>query len=61
MPTSDRRTQAQIREQIRAERAQLEAALAELGADAKRTGRLAAFALGGLTGVLLVRRLVFRR
>jgi hypothetical protein len=61
MPTSDSRTQAQIREQIRAERAQLEAALAELGADAKRKGRLAAFALGGLASVLLVRRLVFRR
>jgi hypothetical protein len=61
MPDSDRRPPAQIREQLRAERAQLEAALAELGAEARRSGRLAAFALAGIGSVLIVRRVVFRR
>lgn len=59
--SADRRTKAQIREEIRSERAQLDAALAALRADAKRLARVAGSASGGLAGLAVLARLVARR
>jgi hypothetical protein len=61
MPGRDGRSPAQIREQIRSERAQLDAALAGLAGDAKRSGRRAASVLAGVAGLMLVRRVLRRR
>ncbi|MFN0154641.1 MAG: hypothetical protein ACKVUT_09700 [Gaiella sp.] len=62
MTKNDRRTAEDIRAEIRAERAQLDDRLSELGAGAKRSGRIAGSALAALGGVaLLVRRRARRR
>jgi hypothetical protein len=61
VPDGNERSPAQIREQIRAERAQLDAALAGPGADAKRTAVRAASAFAGLAGLVVLRRLLRRR
>jgi hypothetical protein len=61
MPGADGRSPAEIREQIRSERAQLDEALAGLAADAKRSGRRVASAVAGLAGVILLRRVLRRR
>jgi hypothetical protein len=57
MRNDDRRTTEQIRTEILAERAQLDAQLAALGAEAKRSGRIAGSALAALGSVLLFVRL----
>jgi hypothetical protein len=57
MKNDDRRTTEQIRTEILAERAQLDAKLAVLGAEAKRSGRIAGSALAALGSVLLFVRL----
>ncbi len=61
MKNDDRRTAEQIRTEILAERAQLDAKLAALGAEAKRSGRIAGSALAALGSVLLFVRLRARR
>ena len=61
MRNDDRRTTEQIRTEILAERAQLDAKLAALGAEAKRSGRIAGSALAALGSVLLFVRLRARR
>ena len=61
MTNDDRRTTDQIRAEILAERAQLDAKLAELGAEAKRSGRMAGSVLAALGSVLLFARLRARR
>jgi hypothetical protein len=61
MTNDDRRTTEQIRTEILAERAQLDAKLAALGAEAKRSGRIAGSALAALGSVLLFVRLRARR
>lgn len=57
MTSRERRTTEQIRTEIVAERAQLDAELTALGADAKRSGRIAGSALAALGSVLLFVRL----
>ena len=57
MSSRERRTAEQIRSEIASERAQLDAKLAELGAGAKRSGRIAGSVLATIGGVLLVARL----
>jgi hypothetical protein len=57
MTNDDRRTAEQIRTEILAERAQLDAKLATLGAEAKRSGRMAGSVLAALGSVLLFVRL----
>jgi hypothetical protein len=61
MERGKRRTSGQIREEIRGERVRLETTVAELGAEAKRSGRLAGKAAGAFVAVLLLRRLRGRR
>ena len=61
MPASDRRTPDQVREEIRAERVKLDAARAELAADAERSARVAGSALATLGGLAVVARLLGRR
>jgi Flp pilus assembly protein TadB len=61
MTTDDRRTTEQIRTEILAERTQLDAKLAALGAEAKRSGRIAGSVLAALGSVLLLARLRARR
>jgi len=61
MTNDDRRTSEQIRSEILAERAQLDAKLAALGAEAKRSGRIAGSVLAALGGVLFFVRLRARR
>ena len=61
MAQADRRTVEQIREEIRTERAELDAALAALRADAKRLGLGAGSLLAGLTSLLVVLRSRSRR
>ena len=61
MTKDERRTAEQIRAEIVAERAQLDTKLAELGAGAKRSGRIAGSALAALGSVLLLARLRARR
>jgi hypothetical protein len=57
MTDNGRRTPEQIRAEITAERAQLDAKVAELSAEAKRSSRIAGTALGALGSLLLFRRL----
>ena len=52
-----RRTPEQIREEIHRERARLDAAVAGLGTEARRSGRVAGSALAALASMLLVRKL----
>jgi hypothetical protein len=62
MTNADRRTPDQIRGEIAAERRQLNDELAEFGAEAKRTGRLAGSGLAALGALLVgVRLLTHRR
>jgi len=61
MARTDRRTAEQIREEIRAERAQIDAALAALRADAKRLGLGAGSLLAALASLRAVARLRGRR
>jgi hypothetical protein len=61
MTKDERRTAEQIRAEIVAERAHLDTKLAELGAGAKRSGRIAGSALAALGSVLLLARLRARR
>ncbi len=61
MTNHDRRTTEQIRTEILAERAQLDAKLAALGAEAKRSGRITGSALAALGSVFLLVRLRARR
>ena len=61
MPTDDKRSAEQIRTEILAERAQLDASLAALGAEAKRSGRIAGSVLAAVGSVLLLVRLRARR
>lgn len=61
MTTDDRRTTEQIRTEIVTERAELDAKLAALGAEAKRSGRIGGSVLAALGGVLLLARLRARR
>jgi hypothetical protein len=58
---ADTRTPAQIQAEIQAERAQLKTSVGELEASAKQTGRLAGTALAGLSGLLVIARLIARR
>jgi len=61
MTNGDRRTSEQIRADIRAERAQLDAELAALGAEAKRFGQIAGSALAALGSLALFVKLRARR
>jgi hypothetical protein len=61
MTSSDRRTRDQIRADIAAERRQLNEDLAALGAEAKRTGRLAGSGVAALGALLVGLRLLTRR
>jgi len=61
MARTDRRTAEQIREEIRAERAQIDAALAALRADAKRLGLGAGSLLAALASLRAVAGLRARR
>ena len=61
MSPADRRTTEQIREEIRTERAQLDAALAALRADSKRLAQIAGSASGGRAGLALLARLLAHR
>ena len=61
MTDGDRRTSEEIRTEIAAERAQLDEKLAELSAEAKKSGRIAGSALAALGSVLLVAKLRGRR
>ena len=61
MVRPDRRTTAQIREEIRAERTQLDTALAALRADASRLARVSGSALATLASLLVLVRLRGRR
>jgi uncharacterized protein YcfJ len=57
MAPRDRRTSEQIREEIRTERTQLDAALAALRADSKRLAQVAGSVSGALAGLLVLVRL----
>jgi Protein of unknown function (DUF3618) len=57
----EERTPGEIRREIELERERLTAAVEALGAEAKRTARLASYAAGALTGLLALRRLRRRR
>ncbi|HXY80767.1 MAG TPA: hypothetical protein VEH55_05315 [Gaiellaceae bacterium] len=61
MARVERRTAEQIREEIRAERAQLDAGLAALRADVKRLGLSAGSVLAALASLLVLVRLRGRR
>ena len=61
MTANDGRTPEQIRSEIAAERAQLDAKVSELSIEAKRSGRIAGTALGALGSLLFVARLRRRR
>lgn len=61
MSHAEKRTAETIRAEIRAEREQLDERLAELGAGAKRSGRIAGSALAVLAGVTLLARRRTRR
>ncbi|HVP74998.1 MAG TPA: hypothetical protein VMS63_03170 [Gaiellaceae bacterium] len=61
MAGDDRRTAGQIREEIRTERAQLDAAIAALRADARRLGGIAGSMLAALASLLVLARLRARR
>jgi uncharacterized protein YcfJ len=57
MAPRDRRTSEQVREEIRTERTQLDAALAALRADSKRLAQVAGSVSGALAGLLVLVRL----
>lgn len=57
---AETRTADQIRTEIQDERAQLDASVGELKASARQTGRLAGSVLAGLSGLLVVVKLVAR-
>jgi hypothetical protein len=61
MTTGDPRTTEQIRTEIVAERAKLDASLAALGAEAKRSGRVAGSVLTAAGSALLLVKLWGRR
>ena len=61
MTGPERRTPEQIREEIRAARSALDADLAALGADAKRSGRIAGSAFAAVGSMLLLARRRARR
>ena len=61
MPEDDGRSPEQIRAEIRAERAKLEAAVGALGSGAKRSGKIAGSAVGAFGGLLLLTRRLRRR
>jgi hypothetical protein len=61
MTRGDRRTTDQIRAEIRAERAGLDADLSALGAGVHRSGRIAGSVLAALGSVVLLVRLRARR
>ena len=61
MSPADRRTTEQIREKIRSERAQLDAALAALRADSKRLAQVAGSVSGALAGLAVLARVAARR
>jgi Protein of unknown function (DUF3618) len=61
MTSTDRRTPEQIRAEIAAARRELNGELAELGTEAKRTGRLAGSGLAALGTLLVGVRLLARR
>jgi Protein of unknown function (DUF3618) len=61
MTGSEPRTTEQIRKEIVEERAQLDEKLAALGAEAKRSGRIAGSALAALGSAALVIKLLARR
>ena len=61
MSPADRRTTEQIREKIRSERAQLDAALAALRADSKRLAQVAGSVSGALAGLAVLARVTARR
>jgi Protein of unknown function (DUF3618) len=61
MTNGERRTPEQIRAEIRAERAQLDAELSAFGDEAKRSGRIAGSALAALGSLLVLVRLRARR
>jgi hypothetical protein len=61
MAPRDRRTTEQIREEIRAERAQLDTALGALRADTKRAARVAGSVSAALASLLVLVRLRGRR
>jgi hypothetical protein len=57
MTSNEPRTADQIRKEILSERAQLDAKLATLGAEAKRSGRIAGSAIAALGGAALAVKL----
>jgi hypothetical protein len=61
MAGANGRSPEQIRAEIRAERAQLGTAAAALGADVKRSARMAGSAVAAFAGLLVLRRLFGRR
>ena len=61
MTGPERRTPEQIRAEIRAAREELEADLAALGADAKRSGRIAGSVFAAVGSALLFARRRARR
>jgi Protein of unknown function (DUF3618) len=61
MTNADRRTPEQIRAEIAVERGQLNAELAALGTEVKRTGKLAGSGIAGLSALLVLLRLLTRR
>ncbi len=61
MTSPDRRTPERIRAEIAAERSQLDAELAALGTEARRSGRIAGSALAALGALLVLVRLGARR
>ena len=61
MAGPERRTPEEIRKEIRAARNELDAELAALGADAKRSGRIAGSALAAVGSMLLLARRQVRR
>jgi hypothetical protein len=61
MADDERRTADQIRTEIVEERAELDAKLSALGAEAKRSGRIAGSVLAAVGSVLLLGRLRARR
>jgi hypothetical protein len=61
MARSEGRTSEQIRAEILAERAQLDAKLAALGGEAKRSARMAGSAVAALGSALVFARLWGRR
>ena len=60
MSPADRRTTDQIREEIRTERAQLDAALAALKTDSKRLAQVAGSVSGALAGLAVLAKLRHR-